>query len=157
MNPLPARPAAPASLTDRLRSNLAAQQVQTDALTALVAAERERLVARDWDSILTLSADKETQVLRLQTLARELEQLCAGQPVLDTLAAHGLASAHGVLMDAAARLQRANREARALLDHHQARVGAALRLMNRADAAGLYGRNGHAGTSGALRQRLASA
>lgn len=158
MNPLPARPAAAPSLAERLGSNIAAQRAAAESLAALVAAERERMLARDWDAILRLCTEKETAVQHLQALAREFEQLCAGRPVSEVVAAHGLADTHALLLDQAARLQRANREARALLDHHQARVNTALRLMNRTEAAGLYGRHGQAGVgAGVLSQRLASA
>jgi flagellar biosynthesis/type III secretory pathway chaperone len=158
VNPLPARPAAATlPLAERLRSNLAAQQAAAETLSDLAACERERLLARDWDAILRLCEDKHAQVQRLQTLARELDALCAGQPVAEVMAAQALSEPYGRLLERAAQLQRANREARALLDHHQARVGTALRLLKRGDSTGLYGRNGHAGAPGSLRQRLASA
>lgn len=128
----------------------------TTELEALLAAERERLIARDWDAVLNLSTAKESLVQRLQAQARELEAVCGGQPPGDTLARAGLSVAYAELRDRSARLQRANRESRALLDHHRARVDTALRLMNRGDAIGLYGRDGYAG-AGSSSRRLASA
>lgn len=157
MNPLPSRPPIP-SAAERLGRNLAAQNAAVDTLAGLLAAERERMLARDWDAILVLCAEKETAVQQLQGLAREFEALCGGRPASEVSAELGLTTAHARLLDQAARLQRANREARALLDHHQARVNTALRLMNRTDVAGLYGRHGQAGMgAGVLSQRLASA
>lgn len=151
MNPL-----APASPAQRLHANLLAQTALADELATLLAAERERMVARDWDAILRLTEDKAALIQRLQVQSAELAQLAGGKPIADVIAAHGLGSVHSALVERAARLQRANREARALLDHHQARVGSALRSMNRGDATGVYGRNGYAGTA-SLRQKLAAA
>lgn len=142
--------------TQRLHANLLAQTALADELATLLAAERERLVARDWDAILRLTEDKAALIQRLQMQSSELELMAAGKPIADFVAAHGLSAVHAALVDRAARLQRANREARALLDHHQARVDSALRSMNRGDATGVYGRNGYAGT-GNLRQKLAAA
>lgn len=148
-------PAAPTP-TQRLHANLLAQTSLADELSTLIAAERERMVARDWDAILRLTEDKAKLIQRLQVQGRELEQLAAGKPVAEVIAAHGLTDVHQTLMDRAARLQRANREARALLDHHQGRVDSALRSMNRGDGTGVYGRNGYAG-NGRVSQKLAAA
>lgn len=148
-------PAAPTP-TQRLHANLLAQTSLADELATLIAAERERMVARDWDAILRLTEDKAKLIQRLQVQGRELEQLAAGKPVAEVIAAHGLTDVHQMLMDRAARLQRANREARALLDHHQGRVDSALRSMNRGDGTGVYGRNGYAG-NGRVSQKLAAA
>lgn len=140
----------------RLHANLLAQTALADELATLLAAERERLAARDWDAILRLTEDKAVLIQRLQVQSSELVQLAGGKPIGEVIAAHGLQPVHAALIERAAHLQRANREARALLDHHQARVGSALRSMNRGDAVGVYGRNGYAGT-GSIRQKLAAA
>lgn len=151
----PAERPAPPSVT-RLRAALDALSPLADELGTLLAAERERLVARDWEVVLRLADDKDALVQRLQTRTRELEQACEGRTPEEAFAAAGLSDAHASLRERAARLQHANRESRALLDNHRARVDTALRLMNRNDATGLYGRDGYAGT-GNTRQRLASA
>lgn len=148
-------PAAPTP-TQRLHANLLAQTALADELSTLIAAERERMIARDWDAILRLTEDKAALIQRLQVQGRELEQLAAGQPVADVIAKHGLTAVHQSLVDRAARLQRENREARALLDHHQGRVDSALRTMNRGDGSGVYGRNGYTG-NGRVSQKLAAA
>lgn len=149
MNPAP-------NPTQRLRANLGAQTALADELFTLLAAERERLVARDWDAILRLTDDKAVLIQKLQAQARELEQLAGGKPLDELIAAHGLQDVHSALIERAAVLQRANREARALLDHHQSRVGSALRTLNRGDGTGVYGRNGYTG-AGRVSQRLAAA
>lgn len=146
----------PQTLTERLRNNLAAQTASATELEALLTQERERLVARDWEAILKLTQDKERLIQRLHGQGRELEQLAAGQPLASVLETAGLSAAKAALHEQAAHLQRANRECRALFDHHQARVGTALRLLNRGDSAGTYGRSGYAGP-GRLSQRIAQA
>jgi flagellar biosynthesis/type III secretory pathway chaperone len=159
----PAAVALSADALARLRGALDSLLQLTDQLGGLLAAERERLVARDWDAILRLSEDKEKLVQ-----SQEFEKSCAAAAA-DSAAASvpamlesaGLGAAHAALRTRAAELQRANRESRALLDHHLARVDTALRLMNRADAApssrlGLYGRDGY-GRIGGTGRRLAEA
>lgn len=152
------RPAPPTAqtLAERLRTNLAAQTASATELEALLTQERERLMARDWEAILQLTQDKERLIQRLQSQGRELEQLAAGQPLATVIENAGLTPAKAALHDQAARLQRANRESRALFDHHQSRVGTALRLLNRGDNAGTYGRSGYTG-AGRLSQRIAQA
>lgn len=155
------QPASPSSRTSldsatvaRLRGGLDGLVQLTEELGRVLATEHERLVARDWDAILRLAEDKDQLVLRLQAQSQEFEKTCAGAAsattatLLQVLDAAGLGSAHAALRERAAHLQRANRESRALLDHHHARVDTALRLMNRADAPsssslGLYGRDGY--------------
>jgi flagellar biosynthesis/type III secretory pathway chaperone len=139
----------------RLRSGLDSLLQLTDQLGRVLAVERERLVARDWDAILQLVEDKDSLVQRLQAQSQEFEKCCASAitgsgaaSLLAMLDAAGLGAAHATLRMRAAHMQRANRESRALLDHHHARVDTALRLMNRADAPssstlGLYGRDGY--------------
>lgn len=150
----PSRIALDAALVARLRSGLDSLLQLTDELGRVLATERERLVARDWDAILHLAEDKDRLVQRLQSQSQEFEKACAGATsgtattLLQMLDAAGLGPAHAVLRERAAQLQRANRESRALLDHHHARVDTALRLMDRADAPsssslGLYGRDGY--------------
>lgn len=158
MNPGPARPepAAAATLKPRLHANLSAQTASANELETLLAQERERLIARDWEAILQLSEAKERLIQRLAALGRELEELAAGRSILSLIDAAGLSPQQSALSEQATRLQRANRESRALLDHHHARVGTALRMLNRGDGAGTYGRSGYAGT-GRLSQRLALA
>lgn len=153
-----ARPPVVSATPDaaRLRAALDALTPLADELGGLLARERERLVARDWEAVLRLADEKDRLVQRLQSQSRELENACGGRPAEQAFAAAGLAEAHAVLRDHAARLQHANRESRALLDHHRARVDTALRLMNRNDAVGLYGRDGYAGAS-RPGQRIASA
>ena len=152
----------------RLRSGLDSLLQLTDQLGRVLAAERERLVARDWDAILHLADDKDSLVQRLQAQSQEFEKGCASAitdggaaSLLAMLDAAGLGAAHATLRMRAAHLQRANRESRALLDHHHARVDTALRIMNRADAPsssklGLYGRDGYSRLGGTGR-RLAEA
>ena len=157
--PQPVTGAAPddgPSTTARLRAALDAITPLADELGVLLGAERERLVARDWEAVLRLADDKDRLVQQLQARTRELELACAGRSPEAAFTAAGLSDAHAQLREHAARLQHANRESRALLDHHRARVDTALRLMNRHDTAGLYGRDGYAGSS-RPGQRLASA
>ncbi len=148
------RTALDAALVARLSSGLDSLLQLTEELGRVLATERERLVARDWDAILHLAEDKDRLVQRLQTQSQEFEKACAGAvsgattSLLQVLDLAGLGAAHAVLRERAGQLQRANRESRALLDHHHARVDTALRLMNRADAPsssslGLYGRDGY--------------
>ena len=151
----PAERSAPQTAT-RLRAALDALTPLADELGTLLAAERERLVARDWEAVLRLADDKDRLVQRLQVQTRELEQACEGRSPEEAFAAAGLAAPHAALREHAARLQHANRESRALLDHHRARVDTALRMMNRNDATGLYGRDGYAGAP-RPGQRIASA
>lgn len=152
----------------RLRSGLDSLLALTDQLGRTLATERERLVARDWDAILKIAEDKDSLVQRLQAQSQEFEKTCAAAmadtaapSLLAMLDAAGLGAAHATLRMRAAHLQRANRESRALLDHHHARVDTALHLMNRADAPsssrlGLYGRDGY-GRLGGTGRRLAEA
>lgn len=142
--------------TTRLRAALDALSPLADELGGLLASERERLVARDWEAVLRLADDKDRLVQRLQQRTHELVQACEGRPPEEAFARAGLGEAHAALREHAARLQHANRESRALLDHHRARVDTALRLMNRHDSTGLYGRDGYAGSS-RPGQRIASA
>ena len=151
-----------------LRSGLDTLLELTDQLGRVLAAERERLDARDWDAVLRLAEDKDGLVQRLQAQSQEFQKGCdaavadlASPSLLEMLDAVGLGAAHATLRMRAAHLQRANRESRALLDHHHARVDTALRLMNRADASspsrlGLYGRDGY-GRMGGTGRRLAEA
>lgn len=159
--PLALEPAQGAQAPDparraRLSAALAALVPLADELGALLATERERLIARDWEAVLRLADDKDRLVQRLQAQTRELEQACEGRSPEEAFTAAGLGEAHAALREHASRLQHANRESRALLDHHRARVDTALRLMNRNDATGLYGRDGYAGAS-RPGQRIASA
>ncbi len=154
---LPRAESAPAALlAPRLRANLAAQTASANELEVLLAQERERLIARDWEAMLKLSESKERLILRLAAFGRELEELAAGRSILSVIEAAGLSAEQAALSNQAERLQRANRECRALLDSHQNRVGTALRLLNRGDGAGTYGRTGYAGLGG-LSQRIALA
>ncbi|MGQ0699757.1 MAG: flagellar export chaperone FlgN [Panacagrimonas sp.] len=141
---------------ERLRANLARQVSTATELEVVLGSEREQLITRNWDVVLRLSADKNRLVQQLQSLGRELDEITAGRDLQAVLVEQGLKDACAALHDQAARLQRANREVRALLDHHQTRVGTALRLLGRGDAAGTYGRNGYTGT-GRVSQRLAAA
>jgi flagellar biosynthesis/type III secretory pathway chaperone len=148
-------PALDGTVGARLRSGLDSLLQLTNELGRTLAAERERLVARDWDAILQLADEKDGLVQRLQAQSQEFEKSCAaamsgspGGTLLTMLDAAGLGAAHATLRMRASHLQRANRESRALLDHHHARVDTALRLMNRSDAPsssslGLYGRDGY--------------
>jgi flagellar biosynthesis/type III secretory pathway chaperone len=148
-------PVLDGSVTARLRNGLDSLLQLTHELGRTLAAERERLVARDWDAILQLADEKDGLVERLQAQSQEFEKSCAtamsgssSPSLLAMLDAAGLGAAHATLRMRAAHLQRANRESRALLDHHHARVDTALRLMNRSDAPsssslGLYGRDGY--------------
>ena len=145
-----------ATPADRLKTNLADQAQVATQLETLVLRERAALVARDWDAILLLCDQKNDLVLRLQSLARDFDQGIAGRTPADVLAPLGLLAAHQDLMNQAAQLQRANRESRTLFDHHRAKVGTALQMMNRGDATRLYGRNGMAG-NGRLSNPLAEA
>lgn len=158
MNPgLPRAEISPAAQhASRLRANLAAQTASAHELETLLAQERERLTARDWEAMLQLSETKERLIQRLAAFGRELEELAAGRSILSVIQAAGLSAEQAALSAQAERLQRANRECRALLDHHQNRVGTALRLLNRGDGAGIYGRGGYAGLGG-LSQRIALA
>lgn len=154
--------------TARLHGGLDSLLELTDELGRTLAAERERLVARDWDAILQLAEQKDSLVQRLQAQSQEFEKACANAiaataapSLLAMLDAAGLGTAHATLRMRAAHLQRANRESRALLDHHLSRVDTALRLMNRSDAPsssslGLYGRDGF-GRMGGTGRRLAEA
>lgn len=144
------------TLTERLRANLAAQTTNASELETLLSQERERLIARDWEAVLHLSEHKERLIVRLSAQGRELAQLAAGDAINTVLDANGLSSMQAALHEQAARLQRANRESRALLDHHQSRVGTALRLLQRGDGAGTYGRSGFSG-NGRLSMKLAQA
>lgn len=150
------RDALPPDWSTRLRAALDALTPLADELGGLLATERACLVARDWEAVLRLADDKDRLVQRLQAQTRELEQACEGRTPEQAFTAAGLGDAHAALRAHAARLQHANRESRALLDHHRARVDTALRLMNRNDATGLYGRDGYAGAIRAG-QRIASA
>ena len=157
--PFTASPPAPGfdgAVAARLRSGLDGLLQLTGELGRALAAERERLVARDWDAILHLAEEKDGLVQRLQAQSQEFEKACAAalsvmpgaKTLLAMLDAAGLGAAHATLRMRASHLQRANRESRALLDHHHARVDTALRMMNRADAPsssslGLYGRDGY--------------
>lgn len=165
MNPAPARspnkpfnepPGEHPALAERLRANLATQAALAAELETLLSQERSRLMARDWDAVLSLCEDKNTRVSRLAILGRELDTLAAARPLPALLDALGLGAARAAMQEQATRLQRANRECRALLDHHQARVGTALRLLDRGTSAGTYGRNGYAGGE-RLSQKLAAA
>lgn len=147
--------AAPAS-SERLRANISAQLRIAGELEAMLGEERQVLIARDWPAVMRISEDKNRLVAQMQNLGRELDPLCAGKSPREALAQLGLSHEHAQLLNLADRLQRANRESRSLLDHHQRRVGAALRLMNRGDGGNTYGRNGYAGI-GRLSQRLAAA
>lgn len=150
----PAAPRLDGALVARLRSGLDSLLQLTGQLGTLLSTERERLVARDWDAILRLAEDKDGLVQRLQAQSQAFEKECESAMSGDSftlpavLEAAGLGAAHASLRQRAAELQRANRESRALLDHHHSRVDTALRLMNRADAPssstlGLYGRDGY--------------
>lgn len=142
--------------TERLRANISAQTRIAGELESVLGEERRVLIARDWAGVLRISEDKNRLVVQMQNLARELDQLCAGKSLTELLTRLGMGKEHLLLMGLSDRLQRANRESRSLLDHHQRRVGTALRLMNRGDGGNTYGRNGYAGI-GRLSQRLAAA
>lgn len=152
----PVPPCDARTLAERLRANLAAQAAQATELEALLGRERGQLMARDWDAILAAIEQKNGLVGRMQALGAELTELVAGKPLPALLDSLGLGAARSATQEQATRLLRANRECRALLDHHQARVGTALRLLDRAPSAGTYGRNGYAG-NGRLSQKLAAA
>lgn len=143
------------AIASHLRTGLDSLLQLFDELGRVLASERERLVARDWDAILRLAEDKDRLIQRLQAQSQEFDRTCAqaapGTPresLATVLEAAGLGPAHAALRERAAQLQCANRESRALLDHHHARVDTALRLLNRSDAPssaslGLYGRDGY--------------
>ncbi|MGQ0530693.1 MAG: flagellar export chaperone FlgN [Panacagrimonas sp.] len=149
-------PVAASASSDRFRANISAQLRIASELEALLGEERRGLIARDWPAVMRISEDKNRLVAQMQNLGRELDPLCAGHALREVLARLDLAHEHAQLLNIADRLQRANRESRSLLDHHQRRVGTALRLMNRGDGGNTYGRNGYAGI-GRLSQRLAAA
>ena len=154
-SPDPLKASAPAP-TERLRANISAQTRIAGELESVLGEERSALIARDWPNVLRISEDKNRLVVQMQNLARELDQLCAGKSLTELLTRLGMDKEHLLLVSLSDRLQRANRESRSLLDHHQRRVGTALRLMNRGDGGNTYGRNGYAGV-GRLSQRLAAA
>lgn len=144
------------ALAERLRARLTAQSGLATELEGMLGRERGHLMSRDWDAVLSLSEDKNQLVARLQILANEITELAAGKSLPELLDSLGLGSTQAEMQEQATRLLRANRECRALLDHHQARVGTALRLLNRGPSVGTYGRNGYAG-NGRLSQKLAAA
>ncbi|WP_420465840.1 flagellar export chaperone FlgN [Panacagrimonas sp.] len=144
------------STADTVRRNLDAQYALAEELDALLLQERERVQARDWPAVLAISRDKVTRVQRLQKLATDLQLQAAGNALPAWLRSLDLDAELDRLALLAARLQRSNRESRSLLDHHQARVGAALKLLQRSQGPGLYGRHGQAST-GRISRVLAAA
>lgn len=141
--------------TDALRQSLTTQLRLATELEQLLAEERARMTARDWEAVLRLSERKTQLVAQLQAASRP--GAAPGSPALRAAAASaGLDTLHDELARCAERLLRANRACRALLDHHQTRVDTALQLMNRGPAAGIYGPAGRRAT-GRVSQRLAAA
>ncbi len=131
---------------EALRRNLDAQQVAAEALDQLLQREREAILARNWQALLESSRSKEVAVGRLQALQAELRGLAGGDRDLPArIDALGLGAERQRLKDAAERLQRANRESRTLLQHAQARIGAALQVLQRGAGPALYGRHGQTG------------
>lgn len=129
-----------------LRRNLDAQQAAAEALDQLLHREREAILARNWQELLESSRSKEAAVGRLQTLQAELRTLAGGDDDLPArIDALGLGAERQRLKGLAERLQDANRESRTLLQHAQARIGAALQVLQRGAGPTLYGRHGQTG------------
>lgn len=144
------------SIAETVRRNLDTQYALAAELDRLLHHERERVLARDWPAVLSVSHDKEARVQRLQKLVAELQMQAAGQPLQTWLRSLNLDADLDRLSTLATQLQRGNRESRGLLDHHQARVGAALKLLQRTQGPGIYGRHGHTAT-GRVSRVLAAA
>lgn len=131
---------------ERLATNLTAQRGAATELEGLLEQERAALDRREWTKIIEVAEAKASAARRMQTLVHELQTLSGSRRPADALASAGLSDLWTTLLSQAARLQRANRELRTRLDGHQARIGAALRVMSRAgDGASLYGRDGRTG------------
>ncbi len=142
--------------TDKLKSNLAAQLAAIAELERLVTTEQSALRARDWSKVESLANEKQGPVTRLQNLYRDLLVQAGRHAIGDIVGANGVWQSWTDLLDAAARLQRANRESMALLEAHKGKAESALGLLRPSADARLYGRNGRTGLSAGT-QRLASA